>query len=598
MRIIFSKKKKNKDLLKKVNIFWISHLNLDCRYYNQSISIRRELEIKFIKNQVENSYLTKNLFNRFNLDENKLKKYYLCLRGELLHQGEFLFESSSINLINNFILEKDFKVIYFPRDITAYLLACENDNSRIKISSIYCFYNLFYRNLRKIFIYIYRIIHQLYLKFKFQNSKKQITKEKLNFSNFKFAYFPHKGLRYGDSYNNTFIYNNDPNSSLYKKNVLTLFFSDTDKLSARYMRIHNIPNVNINNLISKKESLKKTFFFYIKIISMSYFIKNFNIKNLFILNFHFNFLFNLFKYLDLLTNFKSLKAIYSSYDVLFPKTLKFACEIKKIKTISHQERLYHYSFFSPLFYNYYFASGEFKNILPKYDYLIDNGYIDIGVIRSNLINPKISHLTKTDLIKLKKIKKEKKIILCVGLYALDDHDSGIIGEDGTSIKSNKDFVNTILKLSQKFEKFYFILRFKDHKIQNYLSSKVLEEIQNSSNIEININNKKINIYQLSEISDYIIGKQTSVMEESIAAGKKVVFYDNENHFNSLDYILNKYDLSEKNYLGLENRLTKLLNENNIVESEEERSLSKYIPLKKKINSYKIIKDNVENILKK
>ena len=49
------------------------------------------------------------------------------MRGELLHQGEFLFESSSINLINNFILEKDFKVIYFPRDITAYLLACEND---------------------------------------------------------------------------------------------------------------------------------------------------------------------------------------------------------------------------------------------------------------------------------------------------------------------------------------------------------------------------------------------------------------------------------------------------------------------------------------
>ena len=51
-----------------------------------------------------------------------------------------------------------------------------------------------------------------------------------------------------------------------------------------------------------------------------------------------------------------------------------------------------------MFYNYYLVSGEFKNLLPKYDYLINNGYIDMGVIRSNLINPTISHQTKTDLI--------------------------------------------------------------------------------------------------------------------------------------------------------------------------------------------------------
>ena len=107
----------------------------------------------------------------------------------------------------------------------------------------------------------------------------------------------------------------------------------------------------------------------------------------------------------------------------------------------------------------------------------------------------------------------------------------------------------------------------------------------------------MNIYQLSQISDFIIGKQTSIMEESIAAGKKVVFYDNENHFNSLDYVLNKYDLSEKNHLGLENRLTKLLKGNKIIKNEK-NCLSRYIKVNEKLNSYEIIRNSIEDILTK
>ncbi len=591
------KKKKYKNFFEKLNIFWISHLNLDCKYYNQSIAIRRDLEKKFIKNQIEKSYLTKIFLNEFKLDENKLKKYYLCLRGELLYQGDFLFESSSLTLINKLLSKNDINIIYFPKDITSYLLACEYKNLKIKISSVYCFYSLFYKILSRLYDYFLRNIENIFNFKKSKNLKLKSSNKKIDFSDFNFAYFPHKGLRYGNAYNKTFIYKNNPSSALYKKKILTLFFNETDEVSLRFMKIHDIPNINLNNVISKKKSLKKTISFYLKNFTLSIFAKNLNLRGLFTLNFHFNFLFTFFKYLDFLEKCKNLKVIYSAYDVLFPKTFKLACEIRFIKTISHQERLYHYSFFSPLFYNYYFVSGEFKNLLPKYDYIIDDGYIDMGVMRSNLITSNTSHRVKKELIRLKKIKNEKKVILCVGLFALNDHEAGIIGEDGTSIKSNIDFVNTILKLSKKFEKFYFLIRFKDNKTKKNLPQKILEEIKNSFNIEIN-DNEKVNIYQLSEISDFIIGKQTSLMEESIAASKKVVFYDNENHFNSLDYILNKYDLSEKDYLGLESRLTKLLKGNEINESEKENSLSKYIEVNDKLNSYKIISNSLEEILTK
>ena len=157
------KKEKIKKLLKQLNIFWISHLNLDCKYYNGSISIRKELEQKFINNQIKESYLTKSFSKKFNLDMDKLKKYYLCIRGELLHQGEFMFESSSITLMDKFIIKKNFNVIYFPKDISSYLLALENDNAKIKINSIYCFYSLFYKTIIRIIFKIYHIVHQLFL---------------------------------------------------------------------------------------------------------------------------------------------------------------------------------------------------------------------------------------------------------------------------------------------------------------------------------------------------------------------------------------------------------------------------------------------------
>ena len=246
------KKKKYKNFFEKLNIFWISHLNLDCKYYNNSITIRRDLENKFIKNQIEKSHLTKVFLNEFNLNKYKLKKYYLCLRGELLYQGDFLFESSSLTLINNLLNKDNIIIIYFPKDITSYLLASEYKDFKIKINSICCIFSLFYKISNKLYNYFLRNLKNIFYSKKSRNLKIKSLNKEINFSNYNFAYFPHRGLRYGNAYKNTFIYKNDPNSALYKKKVLTLFFDETDETSLRFMKIHNIPNINLNTIISKK----------------------------------------------------------------------------------------------------------------------------------------------------------------------------------------------------------------------------------------------------------------------------------------------------------------------------------------------------------
>ena len=81
------------------------------------------------------------------------------------------------------------------------------------------------------------------------------------------------------------------------------------------------------------------------------------------------------------------------------------------------------------------------------------------------------------------------------------------------------------------------------------------------NIEINNNFKSFNSYELVSISDILIGEQTSIMEETMSTGKKIIFYDSENHLSSLDSPINKINVIEKNIKGLENRINDIINDN-------------------------------------
>ena len=307
-----------------------------------------------------------------------------------------------------------------------------------------------------------------------------------------------------------------------------------------------------------------------------------------------NFLFTFFKFENFIKKLKSLNLIYSFYDVLFPKIFTFICDINKIKSISHQERTFHYTYFSPLFYNYYLISGDFKNLLPKYDYKIDQ-YFDMGVMRSHLVNKKL--IFKKDLKRLNFIKNEKKVVLCIALFPDDNHSIGLYGEDGKSLDSNVNYLNTIYKLSNYFKIFHFVIRFKFPNAKDYIPKDLIEKIDNSKNIEINNNFKSLTIHELMGLSDIIIGTQTSALEEALSAGKNVIFYDNENHFRSLEYVLNKANIVESNIEGLKFKLEKILTDDKKYLDEILKQTNNFFSINKKIDSYKAINQTIKNLLK-
>lgn len=593
----FFKNDKIKKKLSNYRIEWLNFLNLDCKYFNESLLLRRKLDKKFIEDKIKNNFLVNQFSKTYNLDSDQIEKLHYTLMGELTSQGNFVLESSALILIKKFFPINEVKIKFFAYEISTCLLLKVTNDQNIQLKTSHFFFNQIYKFFNKISFLFFNSLKNLFKKiFLSKKGKPQEKKLNIDISKFNFAYFPHRNLYYGQSHiRKTFIYENDTNSKLYKEKILTIFFEDTDDLSQRFLNLHKIPNININRFISKKKSLFKLIKFVTANISIQFLIKHFNIYNMILSLFLINFLFTFFKFENFIKKLKSLNLIYSFYDVLFPKIFTFICDINKIKSISHQERTFHYTYFSPLFYNYYLISGDFKNLLPKYDYKIDQ-YFDMGVMRSHLVNKKINFLKK-DLKRLNFIKNEKKVVLCIALFPDDNHSIGLYGEDGKSLDSNVNYLNTIYKLSNYFKLFHFVIRFKFPNAKDYIPKDLIEKIDNSKNIEINNNFKSLTIHELMGLSDIIIGKQTSALEEALSAGKNVIFYDNENHFRSLEYVLNKANIVESNIEGLKFKLEKILTDDKKYLDEILKQTNNFFSINKKIDSYKAINQTIKNLLK-
>ena len=593
----FFRKDNVKFFLSKYNINWLTYQNLDHSGFHKSFPLRRKLEENFISEQLKNGLFIKKFINFNNLNDEKSEKLNLTLRGEFAKKGNICFESTSLMLLECFFPKNKFIINYYTYYISSYLLLKKNNFLDINVNSIHCFFFKFDINRLKLILInrLKLILNEFVPSFKKNKNSNYPNKNLNDLSKYKFAYFPHSNLRYGVAYNKTFIYEEDDKSKLYKKNVLTLFLNETDALSARYLKIRKIPYFNIKQFISKRFAFIKTIDFLIKNFSIINILKNINIYNILLFIFYCKFLFDFYKFKNLLSKMSCLKAIYVYYDILFPKTLALVCELEGVKTVSHQARTYQYAYFSPLFFNYYLVSGDFKNLLPKYSYAIDS-YVNMGIIGAYKIhNTKINNLNK-ELINLRLIQNKKKIILCVGLFAEDSHNSGLEGNDGTSMQNNIDFVKTIYDLSCEFKLLHFIIRFKNKDVTSIIPEDMLSKIIKSNNIEINNNLNTLNIYDLTKISDFIIGKQTSLLEEALSAGKKVVFYDNENHFKSMDYVLNQVDISEKNFDGLKKRINYFLSNDNNYFDVFKNEKNDYFSINKNINSLKVIKDTIKNII--
>ena len=576
-----------------IGIKWISFRELNYKVYGESHRLRPILEKKYIKHQVSNNPYVKDFIDKFNLNSKQIEKLYLCFRQDFYLRRDSNGTTSSIILIKNFFPERDFRVYFLPYYHLSYLLLKELNEKNIKIIGFHAFINL----IIGIPIQFFRFI-LIFFKSKIFYRKK--NKNVNNFSNNKtysseIGFFPHQSLKYGTFFKKTYLYENDTKSPLFKEKVLTMFWEDTDYLSKRYFRRYNIPYLNVNNLVIKR---------YVIIETLKYIFGIISIKNLYIFkslqSFFLFYTFLLFRYrfirsLNILNQLRQLKVIYVHYDTLFPQFFLLACDTKGITTISSQERTLHYDYFSPLFYCKYLTAGQgFHDIIKQRGYLCEE-LINIGLPRSNLIKNS-NNIVNKNCEKYIKIKKSKKLVLCFGLFSTDDFEAGIRGDSGTSIRSNVDFARSMLIMAKKFQNLYFVIRFKTTDTINSIPSKLLLEIKNKENIEINNNLKSLNSYELVSISDIVIGKYTSIVEETMSTGKKIIFYDNENYLSSFDFPLNKINVIERNIKGLENRINNIINGNYDPSNQIKNFVNKYF-FNHPINSgFNLIKDTIKKSL--
>ena len=585
---------KYRRLLDYLDYKWISYLDQDGSLYVKSLPLKFSLtERTFIKLNIKSKVISRILKN-YKLDQIGEKKFHTMIKNRL-NRNNFDSGVFSIPLIEKLFPKTKYNIIFFPKNYNDYLVLKHLRLPNIKIAGVHALFI----GLIKFSCLVGRSLLFKLKSFFVINNKSKISNVDSDNSeinkiiNCSIGFFPHENLHYGVHYKKTYLYDNNPNSILYKKNILTFFFGDIDDSSEKYLKNNQIPYISLINY-SRNQSLSVLINNIFKIITFKDIINCFlSLEKLFWLTIAIEITTKLEKQIQLLSQFDQLKLIYIHYDVLFPQDFLLACHIKGIETISMQERPIQYLYFPFIFFDHYLINGiGFDKKLKKNGYIYKKSHV-VGLPRSTLFN----RSEKENLSKYKKIKESYNLVLCFGLSPISDFKVGDYGEDGTSMKSTLLFLDTIYKLSKDFNDSYFIIKFKMNDfLKDIKSHSIIKQINNSINIEIVNNLSEFNSYEIGSLSNIIIGKQTSIMEEALSIGKKVIFYDNEKYLQAYDYPLNKIDIVVSNYDQLKKKFYEIINHDKYLDSIDLKAFNKkYFNNTNAEDSFKLIREKVSGI---
>ena len=511
----------------------------------RSINLKKYLSKKYINNNFQHKFFYEfcNL-NKMRYEDNK--KIIFTLENHIfLSPLEYIDSSSYIC----------FK-IFFPNNLTYYvpssekslLLMREIKNKNFKVVGMTVLITELLLTSIKIFKVIFNKINF------FIKSNNEIKKNKnIEKRNCSIGYFPHGGLKYGNFFKKIFFYQQPSTSPLYKKNIDTLSFEPFDKLTLRYLRFFNLSNTQLHQIASTI-SWKYFYTFMLFILKNKKFIK----KNKFLnLKIFFQFYLSIQKYNIFFKN-NNYKYLFFDNDTLISYPMLLAASLNKIKTISLQDRLTSYIFYHRCFFDLYMLAGTgFKKILRS-KYIVEH-YETLGLTRSKLIRQD------------KEILKEKNnVVACLLNGVTSDSRNNILGNDGSSLKSNLNFCKDIVKLSKIFKNKNFIIKHKmiidpvlnDESIKtlaisvsdvdeyilghNELITAVNKIIYSSNNVFWN-REDKIKSTDLISQSELVIGKTSTILEESLLSNKNVLIHDEEKFASSLNFYKKNKFLIVDNY---------------------------------------------------
>lgn len=448
------------------------------------LSLLRKISNKNIKNIT---------FQYFNIQNNQEKKINILLASKLpFHKIGF------INIYNKIFESKKNKVAVFHSNLLCFLIFkfcfCDSKN---QINYFIPFD--YFQSLLK--INIFKILTKLLKKQKQIKSCKK-TQQKT-------AIFYHSSKTYGDKlYTKKHLVNKDPKSPLSKLNVKQYF----------------LPKKNFNiPWAAKVKNIFKTLVFSISILGKIR--RRSEIIGILILtSVYYEFLF----WKKILQQI-AVKNIIFDYDVLVPKALCLACESAKVNTLALQERpqMSFNNFYGLILNHYFYGAPIYKKygLMNCFHHINKPGTLPMWRIdyffipqKKNIIFSGFRH---------QQVNLEKRSILFLG-YFLDKANSNPL----TSKESCLEFLKAASTIMQMNPNYQGILRFKE------TSPELLEmarpELNKNQNLFICADYRFEAIsYQLCREAALIISLPSSLAEEALLLGKKVLFLNRLGPFNNI-----------------------------------------------------------------
>jgi hypothetical protein len=516
--------------------------------------------------KITNEILDSDLLNIFipfliNIKDSQ-KKNKLLLKEYVLHR------CSSINDIYTWIdgyfidfTKNEYKIYLLGNicNIGARFLEIRSDNNKViplvSSNSFIVFsilLKVFGAILRKVFFIINKAIPS------YSNNNSQFSLISNNISSLKYSvlYFPHRGIFYGDLLIKDNFYSKDSNSVFFPSNILHVELENISltKVQHNYYKKNNIetvifPKSSVGEISSilfyvlSEIGFKKTLFF-LKKDSFQFFV----------------FLRNTVKFLStraLIEKYYKPKLVLVGYEILFPLVLSLAFESLKIKTIATQERFLP-TFFSYIFFfiDTYLCNSELvRKTINNSDNKIANNCIPCGQIRTDLL---------FEFQENNNLKNDRFTIVAFD-YHSDTNSNNNRLEAIINWKANASFYRDLCNLAKLFPQIDIIVRGKNNdwtKIPFF--NDILTSVDRIPNIWIDSDYSRLNKqYELASYSDLVIAKPTSIADEVLALGKRVIFYDyfpnSSHHFASEYFNYRNYNIFAFSFHELHGMVELILN---------------------------------------
>lgn len=415
-----------------------------------------------------------------------------------------------------------------------------------------------------------------------------------NIEDYEVIYFPHQGIYYGDLFKKDHFYGDDPDSPFHKSKILHISLGEKNEQymaeNYEYYKENEIPYMDLYEIGYDTKGVRK------KVIDLLWRLKTRLLSDMV----HYSFWYIMYalylyttveRYCAICSRFKNLKVALAGYDHLFPRYLSMSLTLSGCKVCATQERLI-FAFWPDNYYifDYYFVAGRAAKEEGLKTSYIDH-CIPVGMVRED----KLYEYEKMQVYdeKYDTIKTKKKLVLALD-YHMPDDEIEDANRQAAKIHQTRQFYRDLIRLSKEFSSLHIVVKGKlSDRYRSSFIEDIVKEIDKLENMEIELDLKRYNPYFLSEKADLTIACHTSLADELLAAGRKVIFYEATDLMETL-LIYDRLPIIVKDYGGLEHHVKNFLNgiylDDTIIKTLQEKYYANCF--------HGRIKENLNNILEK